>query len=99
MGDLPGDTVVALPRQLPTDPPGDWRRTDPGGGIVEYRLPDEARVCTAAKLTVRPDLLGDAAVRLDRTQGCQEAGTTRYDDLSEAVAAVRRTLETAPVRD
>jgi hypothetical protein len=99
MSDSGSDTAVMLTGQLPTDPPGDWQRTDPGGGIVEYRLPDEARLCTAAKLTVRPDLFGVAAVRLDRTQGCQEAGTTRYDDVSGAVAAVRKTLETAPTGD
>lgn len=99
MADIRSDTAAdpaALVANLPMDPPGDWQRTDTGGGVVTYRLPDEARLCTAAKLTVRPDLLGGAAVRLDRTQGCRGAGTTRYDDVAGAVTAVRKILETAP---
>ncbi len=99
MGDLRTDTAAdpaALVANLPTDPPGGWQRTDAEGGVVTYRLPDEARLCTAAKLTVRPDLFGEAAVRLDRTQGCQEAGTTRHDNVSGAVTAVRKTLESVP---
>lgn len=102
MNDSHGDTAAdpaVLVANLPTDPPGDWQRTDTGGGIVTYRLPDEARLCTAAKLTIRPDLFGEAAVRLDRTQGCREAGTTRHDDVASAVTAVRKTFETAPEKD
>ena len=55
----------ALVDRLPA-PPGDWKRSDEPGGIVEYRLPDEESPCTAAKVAVRPDVLSDAAVRLVR---------------------------------
>jgi len=80
-----------LTERLP-DPPGEWNRTDDGGGIVEYRIAGDDGVCAAAKLTIRPDLLGDAAVRLDRKQGCKNAGTTRFDDLASAVGAVETEL-------
>ncbi|PSQ40283.1 hypothetical protein BRD13_00065 [Halobacteriales archaeon SW_5_70_135] len=77
---------------LPAAPEG-WERDDAGGGIVEYRLPDTESPCHAAKLTVRPDPLSEAAVRVDRTRGCSSAGTTRHDDVTAAVAAVRAALD------
>lgn len=83
-----------LTEQLP-DPPGEWNRTDDGGGIVEYRIAGEDGVCAAAKLTIRPDLLGDDAVRLDRKQGCKSAGTTRFEDIASAVETVETELREA----
>jgi hypothetical protein len=84
----------ALTAALPPAPAGtEWRRTDSAGGIVEYRLPDETGPCTAAKLTVRPDPLSAAAVRVDRTQGCSSAGTTRHETVEDAAATVRRELD------
>ena len=83
-----------LTERLP-DPPGEWNRTDDGGGIVEYRIAGEDGVCAAAKLTIRPDLLGDAAVRLDRKQGCKSAGTTRFEDIASAVETVETELREA----
>ena len=84
-----------LAASLPT-PPADWERTDAGGGIVEYRLPDEDGVCAAAKVNVRPELLGEAAIRIDLTDGCRSVGTARYDDLPAAVEAVEAELAAAP---
>jgi len=92
------DTAAAperLAARLPADPPAGWQRTDGSGGIVEYRLPGEDGVCAAAKVTVRPDVLGEAAVRVDRTEGCRSAGTARYDDVEAAVDAVRTELQAA----
>lgn len=86
-----------LAAQLPTTPPAGWQRTDSGGGIVEYRLPDERGLCAAGKVTVRPDVLGDAAVRVDLAKGCRSAGTTYYDTVEAAAEGVAETLETAPV--
>lgn len=86
----PDDLLERLPA-----PPGAWERVDSTGGIVEYRLAGEAGVCAAAKVTVRPDPLSAAAVRVDRTRGCASAGTTRHDDVERAVAAVRAALENA----
>lgn len=86
----------ALAARLPTSPPAGWQRTDSGGGIVEYRLPDEQGLCAAGKVTVRPDVLGDAAVRVDLAKGCRSAGTTRYDSVEQAAEGVAETLETAP---
>ncbi len=84
-----------LATALPPAPGGtEWRRTD-DGTTVEYRLPDPESPCTAAKVTVRPDPLSEAAVRVDRTRGCSGAGTTRHDDVAGAVAAVRAALEDA----
>ena len=85
-----------LTAQLPSAPPAGWQRTDSGGGIVEYRLPDDQGLCAAGKVTVRPDVLGDAAVRVDLAKGCSSAGTTMYDSVAAAVEAVADTLETAP---
>lgn len=80
----PETLVAALPPA-----PSDWKRDDAAGGIVEYRLPDEGSPCHAAKLTVRPDPLSPAAVRVDRTRNCSSAGTTRHDGVEAAAAAVR----------
>ncbi len=60
---------------------------------MEYRLAGDEGVCAAGKVTVRPDPMSEAAVRVDRTQGCSSAGTTRHDDVESAVAAVRAALE------
>lgn len=84
-----------LTAQLPADPPAEWQRADSGGGIVEYRLPGDDGVCAAGKVTVRPDLLGERAVRVDRKQGCHHAGTTYYDDVKSAADAVTMMLDTA----
>ncbi|TKX81804.1 hypothetical protein [Halorubrum sp. SD626R] len=72
--------------------PGNWRRNEEPGGIVEYRLPDEESPCTAAKIAVRPDILSDAAVRLVRKRGCSNAGSDTFDSLDAAVDAVSREL-------
>lgn len=85
-----------LAAALPTTPPAGWQRTDSGGGIVEYRLPDEQSRCAAGKVTVRPDVLGDAAVRVDLVKGCRSAGTTYYDSVDSAAERVTETLKTAP---
>jgi len=74
---------------------GPWERTDSNGGIVEYRIADDDGVCTAAKLVVRPELFETSAVRVDRKQGCHDAGTTRHDDIESAVEAVTSELATA----
>ena len=87
----------ALAATLPTTPLAGWQRTDSGGGIVEYRLPDDEGLCAAGKVTVRPDVLGDAAVRVDLAKGCKTAGTTYYDTVAAAAEGVAETLETAPV--
>ncbi|MFW6316880.1 MAG: hypothetical protein ACOC06_00240 [Halorubrum sp.] len=81
-----------LAERLPPAP-GGWERTDDLTGTVEYRLPGDDGVCTAAKLSVRPDALGDAAVRLHRTVDCQTAGTDRFDAVDDAVAVVTRELD------
>jgi hypothetical protein len=88
---------AALAARLPATPPAGWQRTDNPGGIVEYRLPDDEGLCAAGKVTVRPDVLGDAAVRVDLAKGCQSAGTTYYDTVEAAAEGVAETLETAPV--
>lgn len=86
----------ALATALPATPPAGWQRTDNVGGIVEYRLPDDEGLCAAGKVTVRPDILGDAAVRVDLAKGCQSAGTTYYDTVAAAAEGVAATLESAP---
>jgi hypothetical protein len=86
----PEQLVDRLPAPL-----GAWSRTDDTGGIVEYRIPGDDGVCAAAKLTIRPDLLGDHAVRLDRKQGCQSVGTSRFDDITTAVETVEAELRAA----
>ena len=83
-----------LIERLP-EPPGEWTRTHEPGGIVEYRIAGNDGICAAAKLTIRPDLLGDRAVRLDRKQGCKGAGTSRFDDLASAVGTVEAELHAA----
>ena len=85
-----------LAAALPTPSPAGWQRTDSGGGIVEYRLPDEQGLCAAGKVTIRPDLLGDAAVRVDLVKGCRSAGTTYYDSVDGAAEGIAETLEAAP---
>jgi hypothetical protein len=87
----PDDLAAALP----DDPPTDWRRSDESGGLVEYRLPGSDGVCAAGKVGIRPDVLGESAVRVDYTRGCRHAGTSYYDDVASAAAAVERALETA----
>ncbi len=84
-----------LAAALPTDPPAAWTRTVETSGLVEYRLPSEEGVCTAGKVQVRPDVLGDAAVRVDFVKGCRSAGTNSYESIERAVNVVERTLETA----
>jgi hypothetical protein len=84
-----------LAATLPADPPAGWTRTDEASGLVEYRLPDEQGVCTAGKVRARPDVLGDAAVRVDFIKGCRSAGTTHYESAERASEAVERALETA----
>lgn len=81
----------ALVDRLPAAP-GDWERNDESGGIVEYRLPDEDSHCTAAKVAVRPDILGNAAVRLVRKRGCSDAGSDTFDSLDAAADVVSREL-------
>lgn len=83
----PDELVEALP-----EPPAPWSRTVNDGGIVEYRIAGEDGICAAAKLLVRPELFEASAVRVDRTQGCQSVGTTRHDDIADAVEAVTREL-------
>ena len=78
--------------------PGDWTRTNDRTGTVEYRLPDDETPCTAGKLTVRPDVLGDDAVRLDRTVNCRSAGTDRFESVDDAVRVVDRELRHATDR-
>ena len=82
---------AALRDRLPPAP-GAWTRTADVTGIVEYRLPSDDSPCTAAKITVRPDVLGNAAVRLDKTVNCRAVGTNRFDTVKEAVAVVGREL-------
>lgn len=92
---MPNTRLSADPERLVDRlpaPPGAWTRTDDNGGIVEYRIAGDDGVCAAAKLTIRPDLLGDHAVRLDRKQGCRSAGTTRFDSLDAAVETVEAEL-------
>ena len=84
----------ALRDRLP-DPPGDWTRTDDASATVEYRLPSDESPCTAAKLTVRPDVLGTGAVRLDRTVDCRAVGTNRIDTVDEAVDVAEDQVEAA----
>lgn len=81
----------ALAEKLPAAP-GEWKRRDEPGGIIEYRLPSSESPCTAAKLAVRPDILSDAAVRLTRKRGCSDAGTDRYDSVDAVVRTVNREL-------
>ena len=73
--------------------PGRWTRTADVTGTVEYRLASDEGPCTAAKLTVRPDVLGDGGVRVDKTVDCRGVGTDRFDDVDGAAAAVERELD------
>lgn len=84
-----------LTAALPTDTPSGWQRSDAGGGIVEYRLPGDDGICAVAKVTVRPDVLGSGAVRVDRKKGCETVGGTVYDDIRTAAEAVESTLHRA----
>ncbi|MEF8828022.1 MAG: hypothetical protein V5A15_01520 [Haloarcula sp.] len=86
----PEKLVVALP-----DPPAPWQRSDTSGGIVEYRIPDDDGVCAAAKLVIRPELLDDAAVRIERKQGCKDVGTGTQPDIESAVDVVTAELSAA----
>lgn len=82
---------VPLADELPAAP-GRWERTDHEGGIVEYVLAGDDGVCTAAKLVVRPDVIEETAVRLDRKQDCSTAGTDRFEDIEAACETVEREL-------
>lgn len=73
-------------------PPGVWERTDHEGGIVEYVIAGDDGVCTAAKLVVRPEVIEESAVRLDRTRDCASAGTDRFETVDAAVEIVEREL-------
>lgn len=84
------DPTVLRERLPPA--PGAWTRTADVTGTVEYRLPSDESPCTAAKLTVRPDVLGDGAVRLDRTVDCHGVGTDRFDTVDGVVETVDREL-------
>ena len=86
-----GADPVRLTEALP-DPPDPWERSDRDGGIVEYWIPADDGVCTAAKLVVRPELFETTAVRVDRKQNCQDVGTTRHDDIDSAVETVTSEL-------
>ncbi|WP_299334470.1 hypothetical protein [Haloplanus sp.] len=86
--------ISRLESALPS-PPGAWERHD-DGSVVQYRLPGDNGICIDAKLTVCPDLVGPAAVRINRVSGCQSAGTTRHDELGGAVDAVEAELTDAP---
>lgn len=87
-------TSEDLAAHLPT-PPQEWDRTRQNGGAVQYRLAGEDGVCALAKLTVRPDHLGKAAIRIDRTGGCRHAGTSKHDDIEEVVQTVTSELAAA----
>lgn len=80
-----------LSAALPTAP-GVWERTDHEGGIVEYVIAGDEGVCTAAKLVVRPEVIDDAAVRLDRKRDCASAGTDRFETVEAAAETVEREL-------
>lgn len=83
------DSPPSMPRleaALPPSP-GAWERYDEGSA-VQYRLPGDDGPDVAAKLTVRPDHLGSAAVRVDRIAGCRRTGTTRHADVDAAADAV-----------
>jgi len=82
---------AALRDRLPAAP-GRWTRTADVTGTVEYRLPSDESPCTAGKLAVRPDVLGDGVVRVDKTVDCQSVGTDRFGDIDSAVGAVEREL-------
>lgn len=83
----PDQLSAALPA-----PPGVWERTDHEGGIVEYVIAGDDGVCTAAKLVVRPEVIQDDAVRLDRKRDCASAGTDRFETVDAAVETVEREL-------
>lgn len=83
----PEALIGALP-----DPPTPWQRSDTSGGIVEYRIPDDDGVCATAKLVVRPALLDDSAVRIDRKQGCKDVGSETQPDIESAVDTVTTEL-------
>jgi hypothetical protein len=87
---MPETVLDRLQTALPA-PPGAWERYDEGGA-VQYRLPGEDGVCAAAKLTARPDRLGEDAVRVDRMADCRGAGTTRHSDVAAAADAVAAEL-------
>jgi len=83
---VPSISMPQLEAALPA-PPGAWERYDESSA-VQYRLPGDDGPCVAAKLTVRPDHLGTAAVRVDRIAGCRRTGTTRHADIDAAADAV-----------
>ncbi|WP_436903137.1 hypothetical protein [Halovenus halobia] len=82
-----------LSAALPTAP-GVWERTDHEGGIVEYVIAGDEGVCTAAKLVVRPEVIQEAAVRLDRKRDCAHAGTDRFSTVEAAAETVENELTT-----
>lgn len=75
-------------------PQGAWERTDHEGGIIEYVIAGDDGVCTAAKLVVRPEVIQESAVRLDRKRDCANAGTDRFETVDAAVETVERELST-----
>ena len=79
--------------RLPEDPPRGWHRSDTDGGLVEYRLPETDGICTAGKVSARPDLLSETAVPVGHKSGCRTVGTSYYDDVQGAVDTVVRTFE------
>lgn len=85
----PDQLSAALPAA-----PGVWERTDHEGGIVEYVIAGDEGVCTAAKLVVRPEIIEDTAVRLDRKRDCAHAGTDRFSTVEAAVETVENELTT-----
>ncbi len=87
----PDHLTEALP-----EAPDPWQRTDENGGIVEYRIAGGDGICAAAKLLIRPDVLGEHAARIDRKQGCKNAGTDRFENLDALVETVNTELEHAP---
>ena len=81
----------ALADKLP-DPPAGWQRSDATGGITEYRYAGDDGVCAVAKLSIRPDLLGSDAVRVDPKRGCSSGKTRYYESIEAAVDGVTTEL-------
>jgi hypothetical protein len=80
-----------LSNELPDAPEG-WQRSDATGGITEYRYAGNDGVCAVAKLSIRPDLLGSDAVRVDPKRGCSSGETRYYESVEAAVDGVTAEL-------
>ncbi|ERG96899.1 hypothetical protein [Haloquadratum walsbyi] len=80
-----------LSDELPDAPTG-WQRSDATGGIIEYRYAGDDGVCAVAKLSIRPDLLGSDAVRVDPKRGCSSGETRYYESVDAAVDGVTAEL-------